>query len=126
MPPISAADPTPPGEAGFTILEVLMAFAIIAALMGSLLTLYTATGRTAARAEAGAIAIEAARSALERIGPEYALEERVLVLTDGPVQVSLSVARASGPPGLFDVTAVARVAGTERTLRTLRASRSGP
>ena len=126
MPPISAARHTPPGEAGFTILEVLMAFAIVSALMASLLTLYSATGRTAARAEAGAVALEAARSALERMGPEYPLEEGVRDLTDGPAEITVTVAREGGPPGLYAVTAEARGPGATRTLTTLRVSRSAP
>lgn len=116
MPPISGGT-----EAGFSLLEVLVAFAIVAALMSGILTLYSDTGLTAQRATEKTATLEAARSAIARMGTEYPLEPGTLSLTDGPIAIWVEIAPADLPT-LRNVTATARWNRTETRLSTLKAA----
>ncbi len=93
-------------EAGFTLLEVLIAFAIVAALLTAILTLFSDTGRTTFHAEATAATVEAARSALERVGPDLPLSAAEVSWTDGPITVVVA-AEPDALPGLWRVTSTA-------------------
>ena len=60
-------------ERGFTLLEVLVAFAILAVAMGAALQAFTGGIDAARRSEAQAAALAAARSLLDRTGTEIPL-----------------------------------------------------
>lgn len=116
MPPIWVARDR---EGGFTLLEVLIAFAIVSGLMAAVLTLHRDTGRTAQAAEVRSATIEAARSTLARVGPELPLAEGVTSHADGPVRIELRMAPGA-LPRLWEVSATARWDGAEITLDTLK------
>jgi general secretion pathway protein I len=61
------------GEAGFTLIEVLVAFAILGISLGVLFELYSTTLRNSARSDTQKLAVLLARSTLDRIGPEIPL-----------------------------------------------------
>lgn len=113
--PTTSGDP----EAGFTLLEVLTAFAIVAALMSAILTLYAETGRTVARAEATAATVEAARSALARIGADLPLDAPGPGWMDGPITITVA-SQPADQPGLWSMTAMARWDGAETRLNSLK------
>ena len=60
-------------ESGFALLEVLIAFAILAVAMAAALQAFTGGIETTRRTEAESAALAAARSLMERIGPELPL-----------------------------------------------------
>jgi len=60
-------------EGGFALLEVLIAFAILAVAMAAALQAFTGGIEATRRTEAESAALAAARSLMERIGPELPL-----------------------------------------------------
>lgn len=116
MPPIWGDSPR---QGGFTLLEVLIAFAIVSALMSAVLTLYQDTGRTSQAALSKAATVEAARSALARIGPEYKIEQGRLTLSDGPILIEVEMF-PQDLPNLWALSATARWDRAETTLTTLK------
>ena len=115
MPPTSAGR-----DSGFTLLEVLIAFAIVSALLAGLLTLARDTGRTADHAYRVAATVEAARSTLTRIGPEYDIQPGTLEIADGPILTTVTI-EASDLPRLWSVSARASWGTATTQLDTLRA-----
>ncbi|HLY59101.1 MAG TPA: type II secretion system protein [Stellaceae bacterium] len=65
-------------ERGFTLLEVLVAFAILLLAVGVLLPLFSGTLDQSARSEEEARAASIARSLLERVGTELPLADGTL------------------------------------------------
>ena len=85
-------------ERGFTLLEVLVAFAILAVAMIAALQAFTGGIEATRRSEAEGFALAAARSLLDRVGPELPLAPG---LTEGKgsggVLWSVQIARRGSP-----------------------------
>jgi general secretion pathway protein I len=73
--PQSLRCPRPSGQAGFSLLEVLVAFAILALTMGVLLQIFSRALSTTAVSGSFARAAELAEATLARAGVETALEQ---------------------------------------------------
>jgi len=66
-------NPKPAGQAGFSLLEVLVAFAVLALCLGVLLRIFSGDGRLAGMAEEHARAVVLAQSLLAKAGAETPL-----------------------------------------------------
>lgn len=64
-------------QAGFSLLEVLVAFAILALSLGVLLQIFSKAMATTATSETYALAVALAEAKLNAVGSELALEEGV-------------------------------------------------
>lgn len=69
-PAVSPSRANARGEAGFTLLEVLVAFAILAVAMTATMQAFSGGLNAARRSEAASEALSTARSLLERVGTE--------------------------------------------------------
>jgi general secretion pathway protein I len=130
-----AASPLPAerhAEAGFTLLEVLVAFAILAVAMAAVLQAFGGGLDAVRRTEAASQSWSAARSLLDRVGPELPIVPGMRSGTDeaGSAWTVLIGRRKSAldqmkgaerPYALFDVLVTVEAAGTApATLQTVR------
>jgi general secretion pathway protein I len=95
-----AASPSPAEarrEAGFTLLEVLVAFAIMAVAMTALLQAFGGGLVAARRTDAASQSLAAARSLLERVGSELPIESGTRTGGNAEFQWQISVARRKSP-----------------------------
>ncbi|MDJ0944592.1 MAG: type II secretion system protein [Kiloniellales bacterium] len=120
-----------PGERGFTLFEVLIAFTIFAFSFGAILQVFSSGARNAGVARAYAVALGHAQSQLERLGIEEPLETgQSSGVLDGGMAWRLEVAPYEEQPSedsllrafLVKATVTWRDGGQERavTLSSLR------
>jgi general secretion pathway protein I len=119
-------------EAGFTLLEVLVAFAILAVALAGMLQAFGGGLDTVRRTEAANESWSAARSLLERVGTELPLEAGQRSGTDEagfawtvairPRKSALDQVKVHDRPyGLFEVTVtVSRAGAPAASLQTIR------
>lgn len=95
-----AASPSPAdtgAEAGFTLLEVLVAFAILAVALTAVLQAFGGGLESVRRADAAALSLAKARSLLERVGAELAIAPGVLNGGEEGAGWSISISRRKSP-----------------------------
>ncbi len=95
-----AASPSPAeagAEAGFTLLEILVAFAILAVALTAVLQAFGGGLESVRRADAAALSLAKARSLLERVGTELAIAPGVLSGGEEEAGWSVSIARSKSP-----------------------------
>lgn len=105
-------------EQGFTLLEVLIAFAVTTAFATALAGIVSATGQTSERAVFEQATRVAAQTAIARAGRTVALVEGSQTWVDGRVSVNLSMRRDAGLASLWHLTARAVADGAVTTLET--------
>ena len=101
-------------QAGFTLLEVLVAFAILAVAMTAVLQAFGGGLDAARRTDAAALSLAQARSLLERIGTELPVQPGVSEGGAGETRWEIRIAKRKSaldaakhlerPYALFDVT----------------------
>lgn len=79
-------------EAGFTLLETLVAFAIVALMLGAAYAGFASGARATLRAETALAALTRAEAALARVGPEIPLAPGGTTLRDGDWTVTVAIA----------------------------------
>jgi general secretion pathway protein I len=85
------------GEAGFTLLEILVAFAILGLAAGAILSMFGSNIARIARSENQRLAVMAARSVMARAGGDIALEPGTRKgEMPGGIRWSMSVKPAGG------------------------------
>ncbi|MGH6644656.1 MAG: PulJ/GspJ family protein [Bradyrhizobium sp.] len=118
---------------GFTLLEILIAFAILSISMVVLFRAFSNGLESSGRAETWVMAIATARSALDRVGADIPLRPGVLTGEDGegqPWTLRIDLAPDAGKPltvlpiALYRVIVSVPVAGD--TAFTLTSLRLGP
>ncbi len=130
-----AASPSPAeasDQAGFTLLELLVAFAILAVAMAATLQAFSGGLDAARRTESASEALAAARSLLDRVGTEIPIEPgRYRGGEERGTSWSIRIERRNSPLdrlaqperfyALFDVMVTAAVPGSEPvSLATVR------
>lgn len=121
-------------QSGFSLLEVLVAFVILALSLGVIMRIFSTSLNNIGRSERATVAVEVARSALARLGVEEPLSEGELSGEDAGYRWTATIRRHAGAestvempnaPALYEielaVSTVAETVGTPAlTLRTLR------
>lgn len=88
-----------PDERGFTLVEVLVAFAVASLLLVAILRALGLGLTDSARTDAYTSATMLAESALDTLGVVVPLKEGSAVTRDGPFRIDASVARYRDPDG---------------------------
>lgn len=96
----TAPSQPPRGQAGFTLLEVLVAFTLLSIVLGTAYASFGSGLRSSQRAMEVLEALSVAESAMDAVGTTLPIRLGRRILDRGGWAISLSVERASGLDGL--------------------------